>query len=270
MKAQAHIGFGQVRHTRSRPKRHAFAYPTFFLYLPLRALRAKADPALARNQRAAFSFHDTDHGDGRKDCLAWIDQLLAGHGIQDAQGEVWLQTFPRILGYVFKPVSFWYCHRTDGSLRAVVAEVNNTFGERHFYLLDQPRDGQPCRADKAFHVSPFCPVTGQYEFNFMRARDRVVMRIDYHDLSASPALLQTSVSGQLQPLSVATKRHALWRYPAMTLGVIARIHWHALQLWLKKTPFFRQPGAPAEPVTRARPDPATTTSVPQSQPSARA
>ncbi len=253
MRQAAHIGFGQVRHTRTRPRRHAFAYPTFFLYLPLRSLRLEPDPALARNRRSALSFHDADHGDGREDCLAWIDELLAQHGINDASGEIWLHTFPRVLGYVFKPVSFWYCHREDGSLRAVVAEVNNTFGERHCYLLDQPKDGHPTRASKAFHVSPFCPVQGEYAFNFMRTPQRVVMRIDYHDEPDAPALLQTSVSGKLVPLSTTTRRHALWRYPAMTLGVIARIHWQALRLWLKKAPFFRQPPAPAHSVTRVAP-----------------
>ena len=153
----AQIGFGQVRHTRVRPRRHAFAYDTFFLLLPMRRL---GDPAarggLAVNRRGALSFHDRDHGDGRGPeaggALAWLDALLASEGITDADGEVWLHTFPRVLGYVFKPVSFWYCHRADGPLRAIVVEVNNTFGERHCYLLDQPRYGLEMQAEKCFHV----------------------------------------------------------------------------------------------------------------------
>ena len=122
--ARALIGFGQVRHARSRPKAHAFAYPTYFLMLPLRSLREHGHGALARNRRAALAFHDRDHGDGRDDCLAWLDQTLAAHGITDASGEVWLHTYPRVLGYSFKPVSFWYCHRRDGTLRAVLAEAS--------------------------------------------------------------------------------------------------------------------------------------------------
>jgi uncharacterized protein len=255
------IGFGQVRHTRHRPRRNAFAYPTYFLMLPMRSLRAHGSGALARNRRAALSFHDRDHGDGRADSLQWLDELLLQHGITDAQGEVWLHTYPRVLGYSFKPVSLWYCHRTDGSLRAVLAEVNNTFGERHCYLLDAPRFGVPCSADKQFHVSPFCPVRGSYRFVFMRtagATPRTVVRIDYHDQPAmpggelAPPLLNTSVSGTLQPLDARSLRHALWAYPAMTLGVIARIHWQALRLWLKQTPFFRQPAAPGDFVTPNR------------------
>jgi DUF1365 family protein len=253
--ALAQIGFGQVRHTRHRPKHHAFAYPTYFLLLPLRSLRANGNGALARNRRAALAFHDCDHGAGGSDCLAWIDGLLQQHGITDAQGEIWLHTYPRVLGYSFRPVSLWYCHHTDGSLRAVVAEVNNTFGERHCYLLDAPQYGVPCTAAKVFHVSPFCPVRGQYRFVFMRTEGdaqtpaRTVARIDYFDAAEQDVLINTSVSGMLEPLTAQTSRRALWRYPAMTFGVIARIHWQALHLWFKRTPFFRQPEPPALFVT---------------------
>ena len=250
----AQIGFGQVRHTRHRPQRNAFAYPTYFLMLPMRSLRAHGAGALARNRRAALSFHDADHGDGRADSLAWLDGVLQQHGIDDAVGEVWLHTYPRVLGYSFKPVSFWYCHRGDGTLRAVLAEVNNTFGERHCYLLDAPHYGQPCEADKVFHVSPFCPVRGRYRFVFMRTDDpapRTVARIDYFDEAGADALLNTSVSGELRTLDARSLRHALWAYPAMTFGVIARIHWQAVRLWIKKAPFFRQPPAPGEAVTAA-------------------
>ncbi|MFW5330368.1 DUF1365 domain-containing protein [Hydrogenophaga sp. ZJX-1] len=247
------IGFGQVRHTRHRPQRHAFAYPTYFLMLPMRSLRAHGNGALARNRRAALAFHDADHGNGRSDSLAWLDELLRQHGIDDATGEVWLHTYPRVFGYSFKPVSFWYAHRADGSLRAVVAEVNNTFGERHCYLLEHPVYGVPCTADKVFHVSPFCPVRGQYRFVFMRStvdgHDRTVARIDYFDAPGEPVLINTSVSGQLQALDAQSVRRALWRYPAMTFGVIARIHWQALRLWIKRTPFFRQPEPPRDFVT---------------------
>ena len=251
------IGFGQVRHARLRPRRHAFAYPTFFLLLPLRSLAA--DPgALAVNRRSPISFYDADHGDGRGPAqggaLAWVLELLRAEGIADADGEVWLHCYPRVLGYTFKPVSFWYCHRTDGSLRAIVVEVNNTFGERHCYLLDQPRYGAELQARKVFHVSPFCEVAGGYRFRFLRtgptAQDagRSVVRIE-HDDDSGP-LIQTSVSGTLQPLSAETLRQALWGYPAMTLAMIARIHWHALRLWLGRVPFHRKPEAPASFVTR--------------------
>jgi DUF1365 family protein len=250
--AQALIGFGEVRHTRLKPALHAFNYPTYFLMLPLRALKRDGSGALARNRRAALSFHDRDHGDGSDDCLAWLDTLLQSEGIADAQGEVWLHTYPRVFGFTFKPVSFWYCHTPAGTLRAIVVEVNNTFGERHCYLLDAPRYGQELRADKVFHVSPFCEIEGGYRFRFMRTVhdgiERTVARIDHDD--ATGPLLQTSVAGTLEPVSTASLRKALWRYPAMTFGVVGRIHWQALKLWLKRVPFVSKPKPPELFVTR--------------------
>ena len=252
------IGFGQVRHTRVRPKRHAFSYDTFFLLLPLRSLRAHPESAgaLAFNRRGALSFFESDHGDGRSlqdgGALAWLDALLQAEGILDATGEAWLHCYPRVWGYTFKPVSFWYCHRADGTLRAIVVEVNNTFGERHCYLLDHPRYGVELQAQKVFHVSPFCSVAGRYRFRFVRSRqgerDRTVVRID-HDDEDGPLLL-TSVSGDLLPVSTQTVRRALWGYPVMTLAVMARIHWQALRLWTKRVRFHRKPVPPGADVTR--------------------
>jgi DUF1365 family protein len=244
------IATGQVRHRRLRPAANAFAYRTYFLLLPMRRLAAAPCQALRRNRFGLVSFHDRDHGDGGPDALAWLQGLLAREGIADADGEIWLQTYPRVLGYVFKPVSFWYCHRSDGSLAAVVAEVNNTFGERHCYLLcgAELGFGRELQARKVFHVSPFCDVQGHYRFRFMRTADRVVARIDHDDDDG--ALLQTSVSGVLRPLTAASLRAAFWGLPLMSFGVIARIHWQALRLWAKHVPFFSKPAPPARFTTR--------------------
>ena len=251
---KALIGFGQVRHTRLKPVRNAFVYPTYFLMLPMRSLRCHGAGALPVNRWGALSFYDADHGDARSGAqggaLAWLDELLQQHGIADADGEVWLQCYPRVLGHTFKPVSFWYCHGANGALRAIVVEVNNTFGERHCYLLDAPRYGVEQGAAKVFHVSPFCPVEGGYRFRFMvdPARQRTVGRIDFDD--ASGPLIQTSVSGNLVPLDAHSMRRALWRYPAMTLGVVLRIHWQAIRLFVKRTPFFTKPPPPTVLTTR--------------------
>jgi DUF1365 family protein len=239
------IGRGEVRHTRLWPRVHGFAYPTWFLLLPMRAWRDHPEEGPARNRRAWASFHDADHGDGGPDALAWFETLLAREGITGADGEVWLHTFPRVLGFVFKPVSFWFAHRRDGTLAAIVDEVNNTFGDRHCYLLHGPELawGRTLTARKVFHVSPFLPVAGQYRFRFLRsAGERLVARIELHD---TPGLvLRTSVSGHLQPWSAAAQRQALLAMPLLTLGIVARIHWQALQLWLKRLPFFSRPAAP--------------------------
>lgn len=247
---RALLGSGVVRHRRMRPALHAFEYPTYFLMLPMRALQSRDDPALRRNRFGWLSFYDQDHGDGGPSALAWLDTLLAREGVHDADGEAWLHTYPRVLGYVFKPVSFWYCHRADGCLRAVVVEVNNTFGERHCYLLSSEAlaYGREQRAQKVFHVSPFCAVQGEYRFRFMRTAQRTVARIDHDD--ADGALLQTSVSGHLAPLTPQSARQAFFATPLMTLGVIARIHWQALRLWRKRVPFFSKPAPPQAFTTR--------------------
>ena len=250
MTAQAALGTGVVRHRRLRPVANVFEYPTYFLMLPLRTLREHPCAALARNRFGLLSFHDRDHGDGRDDALSWVDELLRSEGIDDATGEVWLHTYPRVLGFAFKPVSFWHCHRRDGSLAAIVAEVNNTFGERHCYLLAGPElaYGREMQARKVFHVSPFCEVQGRYRFRFMRTADRTVARID-HDDDGGPLLL-TSVSGRLQALTSRAARRAFFGMPLMTLGVLARIHWQAARLWFKRTPFFSKPAPPQAFTTR--------------------
>ena len=248
--SSAQLAIGSVRHLRLRPTTHSFDYPTYFLLLPMRALREAPAPGLARNRFGLLAFHDRDHGDGRGDCLAWLDEQLLRESVVDADGEVWLQTYPRVLGYAFKPVSFWYCHRRDGSLAAIVTEVNNTFGERHCYLLVGPTLawGQEQRAQKVFHVSPFCHIVGEYRFRFARSEGRIVARIEHHD-SDGPLLL-TSVSGAFAAATPARQRAVFFGQPLMTLGVILRIHWQALQLWLKRVPFVRKPVAPDQFVTR--------------------
>jgi len=263
--APVQFAFGDIRHTRLRPVRHAFAYKGFFLRLRLDRLDTPervraAEAVIGRGWRfgfgidraAALSFRHADHGDGRTPPLAWVRGLLASAGVP-ADGAVWLHCFPRVLGYTFKPVSFWFCHRADGQLGAIVAEVNNTFGERHCYLLAND-DGTPLaqgrelRANKVFHVSPFLAVEGAYRFRFMNRSDRVVARVDHDD--AQGPLLLTSLSGALEPLSGAAIRRALFGYPLFTLGVIARIHWHALRLWLARVPFHRKPAPPRALVSR--------------------
>ena len=257
------IGIGVVRHTRLRPASNSFEYSTYFLMLPMRSLRAQPAAALRRNRSGLISFHDRDHGDGRADSLAWLEELLRSEGIVGADGEVWLHCYPRVLGFTFKPVSFWYCHRADGGLAAIVVEVNNTFGERHCYLLGGPQlaYGRELQANKVFYVSPFCRVEGRYRFRFMRTHPhgagshtdegRTVVRIDHDD--ASGALLQTSVSGRLELLTAASARRAFFGTPLMTLFVILRIHWQAVKLFFKRVPFVRRPDPPQAFITRQLP-----------------
>lgn len=244
---------GHVMHRRLRPRVNAFVYPVFYVELPLRQLAAANCGIFSVDRRNVLSFRQADHGprDGSP-LLPWIEALLAGQGLK-AEGEIVLQTFPRLFGYVFNPVSFWYCHAADGALIAILAEVNNTFGGTHSYLLHDGgaplADGCKFQADKLFHVSPFNEVEGGYRFRFQRNRPVPLARIDYDD--AEGEVLLTSISGKPQAWTAGNLARAVLRMPLMTLGVIARIHWQALTLWLKGVPFVgavskRQPAPYSE------------------------
>jgi DUF1365 family protein len=262
----AEILTGHVMHERLRPASNRFIYSVFCLRLNLDQL-ARADAqggrwfavhGLAQGKQKRFcplSLRLADYGpqDGG-DLAAWMRQILADSDIV-ADGEIWLQTFPRVLGYVFNPISLWFCHAADGALQAVLAEVNNTFGERHRYLLTAPNNG-PITADsvltcrKTLHVSPFCAVRGHYVFRFQQQDQSHSTVINYHDdLLTDDILIKTAIYGQSQAFTAANLRNALLSHPLMTLGVIARIHWQALRLWLKRVPFHRQPSAPRYDLT---------------------
>lgn len=240
MSARPQLFLGHVMHRRLRPAVNAFVYPVFYVQLPVRDLAAGNCGIFAVDRKNLLSFRTADHGprDGSP-LLPWITGILREHGLPD-DGEIMLQTFPRVLGYVFNPVSFWFCHDRAGALIAVLAEVNNTFGGHHSYLLhDGGRalpEGGEIHAGKAFHVSPFCTVDGAYRFRFRQAHAVHLARIDYDD--AQGELLLTSISGKAQAWTAGNLLRAFLRMPLLTLGVIARIHWQALRLWLKGVPFI--------------------------------
>lgn len=249
---------GRVMHSRVRPARNTFSYPVFFVQLPLRAIDTANNAIFSANRFNLLQFNVRDHGprDG-SDLLLWIQSLLREHGLPD-DGEITLQCFPRVLGYVFNPVSFWFCRDKSGSLIAVLAEVRNTFGEHHCYLLRNEdagaiKDGQHLLAEKVFHVSPFCKVEGTYHFRFHLDRHEPMVCIDYHD-DAGP-LLMTSIQGRAKPWSVATLLNTLLKMPFLTLGVMLRIHWQAFRLWRKGVPFYgaNPPQLPSSITVRANP-----------------
>lgn len=246
MNTRPQICLGHVMHRRLRPAVNAFVYPVFYVQLPVRDLAAAQCAIFSVDRPNLLSFHSKDHGprDGGP-LLPWIEGLLAQHGLPN-DGEIVLQTFPRVMGYVFNPVSFWFCHDRGGRLIAVLAEVNNTFGGTHSYLLhrhgDALRDGEMLHAEKCFHVSPFNEIEGAYRFRFLHQRAVQVARIDYDD--AEGELLLTTLSGKPTPWSAGALLKTFLRMPFLTLGVIARIHWQALKLWLKGVPFRGSKPAP--------------------------
>ena len=243
----AAIIIGDVVHERFRPANHKFTYPLFCLRIPLGKLGDVAQQ-MAVNRSGLVSFQERDHGarDGSS-TLAWVRKILVENGVAtvaESQIEVDLHSFPRMLGYVFNPVSFWVCRRVTSAVDevcAVLVEVNNTFGQSHSYLLTPAngrsiQSGELLEATKQLHVSPFNEVRGGYRFRFNFGAERWMARIDYDD--GDGPLLHTHISGDMQPLTRANLRRAALRFPLQTLAVVARIHWHALRLFAKRVPFF--------------------------------
>lgn len=230
---------GQVVHLRLRPAAHAFTYPVFYVQIPLRHLASAECGIFSVERPNLLGFRNADHGprDGSP-LLPWIEDLLRQHALPTG-GEIILQCFPRVLGHVFDPVSFWFCHDRGGALVAVLAEVNNTFGGTHSYLLHRDgrplHDGETLEAGKAFHVSPFNRIEGGYRFRFHLGRDRQMARIDYAD--AEGDLMHTAISGRARAWQARSLLGAFLRMPLLTFGIVARIHWQAFRLWIKRVPF---------------------------------
>lgn len=241
---------GQVMHWRRHPVENRFVYPVFYLLLNCDELDGLNGWLFGVNRWRPLAFKFADHGDGR-DPRVWVRAQLAFRGIRDCNDSLWVQTFPRVFGLVFNPVSFWYCGRPDGTVGAIIAEVNNTFGERHLYVLSpDPKSGRfdEVQAPKQFFVSPFYPVSGSYRFSFNTDLDAPHVRIDYHD--DGRLQLNTLVWGQSAPLATRTLLPALIRQPFLTLGVVLRIHWQALRLWLKGVSLSQRVSSSSEEVSR--------------------
>lgn len=249
---------GQVSHVRLRPFRHAFRYRLFLLLLDLDELPLLAHRSrlLRFNRRGLVAFHERDHGARDGSALRpWIERRLLEAGLDPTGGRIRLLCMPRILGYVFNPLSVWYCHRRDGQLQAILYEVRNTFGQAHSYLIPvtQTEDGivqQAC--DKCFYVSPFIGMTAHYHFRVAAPGERLTLTIRQE--VPEGAQLLASVTGRRRTLDDATLLAQLLRIPALTLKVILAIHWQALRLWLKGARFHRRPAPPAVAVSIVRPD----------------
>lgn len=244
MGIEPQIFSGKVMHGRLSPKKNVFSYGIYYVAIPLSKL---AHLPLPINRWGALSFYEHDHGacDGG-DLEAWARKLLKKHDLDNAvNGEIQLVCMPRILGYVFNPVSFWLCYDKDQNLRAVLCEVNNTFGERHTYLCATP-DHQPIsktsvlKGQKVFHVSPFLEREGHYTFRFDTGSDYFKAWIDFYDADDRKKLV-TSLCGTLEPMTKASLRKVFWAHPLVTFKSIALIHWQALKLVFKGIKYIRKP-----------------------------
>ena len=260
LQSEPELCLGRVMHKRFKPVVHPFSYGVFFLRVPLSRIDGIGKRLFSRDKFNLLSFMTRDFGPRDGSSLeVWMRALLASEGISAADGEIVLQAFPRVLGYVFNPISVWYCFDQAGYLRAALCEVNNTFGERHNYLIahdDQRviKTSDWFTARKVFHVSPFCEVKGHYRFRFEQIDGRAFTQIDYYDEGVSSRkqdlLITTTIFGKPEPLTSRTTLSAFFSYPLMTFGVVARIHYQALKLWLKHVPFISKPAPPPIETTR--------------------
>ncbi len=245
---------GKLVHRRHRPVLHRFVYPVSYFLVDLDELTEmdRRLPLFGYNRRAAVSFRDADHLCGRPDIKAEVKRFHEERGAAPPEGRILLLTQPRIFGYVFNPVSFYYCHDREGRVTSVLAEVNNTFGERHTYLLDErTRRDRFHETPKEIFVSPFAERQGRFRFFLSPVSRGLSVHMD--DFDASGRFLDATLSGRVTALSGASLAMNLVRYPFMTLSIIARIHLQALALWLRRTPHFAHEavsGAPGPGLAR--------------------
>ena len=241
---------GYTTHARRGAIRNAFKYGVDYVLIDPQSTEA---PSLfSRNQRNLARVDDIDHGGapqkGRG--LPWAEEVFARAGLDTANIQILLLTQPKILGYVFNPVSFWLAFEGD-ALRAVIAEVTNTFGDRHSYLCANPEFApitSRCQieARKIFHVSPFQEIAGYYRFTFDIRPERIAIRIAHEN--GAEGVIATLV-GDRKPLSNRGLLLALLRRPVGAMRVIALIHWQALWLKLKGAPYRRRPTPPEQEVS---------------------
>lgn len=244
---------GEVVHQRLKPRRHRLAYRVFSLLIDLDELQ-ELDRRLwffSHNRFNLFSFLDRDHGPGEAGSLRpWVEHHLAAAGITLAGGPIRVLCYPRMWGYVFNPLTVYFCHHREGGLAAILYEVNNTFGGRHTYLIPaaQDRQGRVVQeCSKVFYVSPFNAVTGRYRFRVDPPDQHVSVVINHSD--AEGPLLHAAFKGRRAPLTDRALLAAFARYPLMTVKVMAGIHWEALRLWRKGLRLVDRPEPPSTPVT---------------------
>jgi DUF1365 family protein len=248
---------GSVVHTRLRPVRHRLRYRMLALLIDLDEL-----PQLARGLTLfsaerfnLFSFRERDHLDGSGTNLRMqVERLLTEAGIVPDGGAIRLLAMPRVLGAAFNPLSVFFCYGASGNIRALIYEVNNTFGQRHSYLI--PVDNNPVgtlhqRCAKHFYVSPFMDMAMQYHFRVALPAGRIAIAIEVRD--AAGAVLSACFAGERRDLTDANLVRGFLRNPLPAAHVLGGIHWEALKLWRKGMRVRPRPAPPAAAVSIVRP-----------------
>jgi DUF1365 family protein len=251
---------GTVVHKRLVPRRHAFSYRVFALCLDVDEIDA-LDQRLrlfGRNRTRLVSFHDRDVGERTAEPVAAkARRLLAAHGLGAFGARITLLTYPRLVGYVFNPLSVYFCHDEAGRLGSLLYEVTNTFGERKCYAVPVGAGAgamgsvvaQSCA--KELYVSPFTARAGTYGFHIEPPHERVAIGVSLRE--AQGPVLKTHFTGRRVPLDDASIARLVLRHPLMTLKVMGAIHVEAARLWLKRVPLVDRHVSPNYSVTLASP-----------------
>ncbi|WP_027056802.1 DUF1365 domain-containing protein [Mesorhizobium erdmanii] len=238
---------GEVMHARLKPFGHRFVYRVFSLLVDIDRLAelGRMTWLLGVNRPGLASFHESDHVETPGESLrAFADRLLAGAGLEKPAARVLLLAYPRIFGYVFNPISVYFCYDESEALIALIYAVRNTFGGRHFYVAPiksgelGPAGVRQTRA-KLFHVSPFIGMDARYHFRILPPGKTVRLRI--HETENNEPLLSATFTGAARPLATPDLGACLIKFPFVTLKIIAGIHWEALKLWLKGARFHPSP-----------------------------
>jgi DUF1365 family protein len=235
-----------VMHHRLAPKVHHFEHELFMFYLDLDEVDAIARKvrSFGHNRRNIYSFRDGDHEPaGAPPLKERVIAFLRQNGIElGTSGRVMLLTLPRVFGYVFNPISVYYCFDAAGAAVCAVAEVGNTFREMKLFLLRpdalDAKGGFNQITPKHFYVSPFSRLDFKFDFRLGVPGEKLILKIDDRD-GADKVLLST-LTGRRATLNNRTLAWFTFKYPLVTLKVIFLIHWHALRLWLKGVPFHRK------------------------------
>jgi DUF1365 family protein len=243
----------RVIHRRHVSPLYRFVYRIFYMLFDIDQLgeSARRYRFFSYNRFNLLSFHDRDHEAEPGQLRAWVNRTVAAHGINCRGGRVRVLCMPRVLGFVFNPISIYYCENAAGALCAMLVEVRNTFGERHCYLLDaagQPMPYEaPLETDKVFHVSPFFAVEGRYRFRFTQPGDRV--RVAIREFVDESPVLDAVLAGERIAVSDRALLRQVLRMPWATLKVVAGIHWEAFKLWRRGARFHRKPEPPLQEIS---------------------
>jgi uncharacterized protein len=223
-----------IRHVRTEPLRNAFTYRSYQWLVDLDAL-----PQLPRWLRPLATFRAADHlGDPRRTIRQNVDGYLATRGIDLGGGRITMLTNARVLGYVFNPLTVYWCHDAGGALACVIAEVHNTYGGRHCYLMRTDERGR-AQVAKELYVSPFNAVDGSYQMSLPEPGQRLALTVTLHRPGTTP--FAASVRGQRQPATTAGLLAAAARHPWSTAAVTGRIHAQGLKLYARGLPIIRRP-----------------------------